>query len=213
MNALGEAREAGAAVAEFLRPRRPEAFAEAGRHFRRSCRVAVGAEMDRQRAGWFLGHRHPAYSLSMAKACGGRAPRLCADAQPCAHFLTLAQGGPSSHAGFRAGPCGPMVAYPSKENTDDPAPQFATRRARDIANVLHPYTDLKAHQENGPLVITRGKGVRVFDDQGKEYIESGGRPLVRLARLRQRAPGAGRRQPDAQAALLPRLHRPSRTSR
>ncbi len=44
--------------------------------------------------------------------------------------------------------------------------------ARDIANVLHPYTDAKAHQVNGPVVINRGQGVRVFDDQGKEYIES-----------------------------------------
>ena len=44
--------------------------------------------------------------------------------------------------------------------------------ARDIANVLHPYTDLKTHLEVGPVVITRGKGVRVWDDSGKEYIES-----------------------------------------
>ncbi len=44
--------------------------------------------------------------------------------------------------------------------------------ARDIANVLHPYTDLKMHQEVGPVVITRGEGVRVWDDTGKEYIES-----------------------------------------
>jgi 4-aminobutyrate---pyruvate transaminase len=44
--------------------------------------------------------------------------------------------------------------------------------ARDIANVLHPYSDLKAHQETGPLVISRGEGVRVFDETGKSYIES-----------------------------------------
>jgi 4-aminobutyrate--pyruvate transaminase len=44
--------------------------------------------------------------------------------------------------------------------------------ARDIANVLHPYTDLKTHQEVGPVVITKGKGVRVWDDNGKDYIES-----------------------------------------
>ena len=44
--------------------------------------------------------------------------------------------------------------------------------ARDIANVLHPYTDLKTHLEVGPVVISRGKGVRVWDDNGKEYIES-----------------------------------------
>ena len=44
--------------------------------------------------------------------------------------------------------------------------------ARDIANVLHPYTDLQAHQEVGPMVISRGKGVRVFDENGRDYIES-----------------------------------------
>jgi 4-aminobutyrate--pyruvate transaminase len=44
--------------------------------------------------------------------------------------------------------------------------------ARDIASVLHPYTDARAHERNGPLVISRGQGVRVWDEQGKEYIES-----------------------------------------
>jgi 4-aminobutyrate--pyruvate transaminase len=44
--------------------------------------------------------------------------------------------------------------------------------ARDIASVLHPYTDLQAHLEVGPVVITHGKGVRVWDDSGKDYIES-----------------------------------------
>ncbi len=51
-------------------------------------------------------------------------------------------------------------------------PRANSAAARDIANVLHPYTDLHAHQEVGPLVITRGKGVRVWDETGKEYIES-----------------------------------------
>ncbi len=37
---------------------------------------------------------------------------------------------------------------------------------------LHPYTDLHAHQEVGPVVISRGKGVRVWDDAGRDYIES-----------------------------------------
>ncbi len=44
--------------------------------------------------------------------------------------------------------------------------------ARDIASVLHPYTDLQAHLTNGPMVITRGQGVRVFDEEGRGYIES-----------------------------------------
>jgi len=43
--------------------------------------------------------------------------------------------------------------------------------ARDIAYTLHPYTNLKQHQEAGPLVITRGDGVRVYDETGKAYIE------------------------------------------
>ena len=44
--------------------------------------------------------------------------------------------------------------------------------ARDIAHVMHPYTDQRAHAVAGPEVITRGEGVRVWDDQGKEYIEA-----------------------------------------
>src|SRR6195952_1507713 len=44
--------------------------------------------------------------------------------------------------------------------------------ARDIANVLHPYTDLQAHQEVGPVIISHGKGVRVWDEAGRDYIES-----------------------------------------
>jgi 4-aminobutyrate--pyruvate transaminase len=55
-----------------------------------------------------------------------------------------------------------------------PPPPFGANSAaaRDIANVLHPYTDLEAHQQVGPVVISRGKGVRVWDEAGKEYIES-----------------------------------------
>ncbi len=43
--------------------------------------------------------------------------------------------------------------------------------ARDIANVLHPYTNLARHEEIGPRIIDQGKGVYVYDDAGKEYIE------------------------------------------
>ncbi|HUZ65030.1 MAG TPA: aspartate aminotransferase family protein [Acetobacteraceae bacterium] len=57
-----------------------------------------------------------------------------------------------------------------------PPPSAAARAnsavARDIANALHPYTDLRAHLETGPMVISRGEGVRVWDETGKEYIES-----------------------------------------
>ena len=43
--------------------------------------------------------------------------------------------------------------------------------ARDIANVMHPYTNHELHKKNGPMIITKGKGVYVFDDTGKSYIE------------------------------------------
>lgn len=44
--------------------------------------------------------------------------------------------------------------------------------ARDIAFALHSYTDLRMHERNGPMIISRGKGVRVWDEQGRDYIET-----------------------------------------
>ena len=86
-------------------------------------------------------------------------------------------------------------------------PRANSAAARDIAYVLHPYTDLKAHLEAGPMVISRGEGVRVWDETGKSYIESVGRAVVREPRLLERAAGGGGGGAVAQAALLPRLHR------
>ena len=43
--------------------------------------------------------------------------------------------------------------------------------SRDVAAVLHPFTDLKAHEEDGPFIIDRGSGVYVTDENGKTYIE------------------------------------------
>ena len=43
--------------------------------------------------------------------------------------------------------------------------------ARDIASVIHPYTNLVKHEEVGPLIIEEGKGVFVRDLEGNEYVE------------------------------------------
>ena len=43
---------------------------------------------------------------------------------------------------------------------------------RDIAHHLHPYTHLRQLEREGPLVITRGEGVYVFDESGKRYLEA-----------------------------------------
>ena len=40
--------------------------------------------------------------------------------------------------------------------------------ARDVASLVHMQTNLRLHQTEGPLVIARGEGCRVFDDSGKE---------------------------------------------
>jgi 4-aminobutyrate---pyruvate transaminase len=43
--------------------------------------------------------------------------------------------------------------------------------ARDVAYQLHSYTNARAHEEAGPLVIERGEGIHVYDNNGKRYIE------------------------------------------
>ena len=43
--------------------------------------------------------------------------------------------------------------------------------AKDIEHLLHPTTNLKAHQENGPAVHMRAEGVYMWDNQGKQYLE------------------------------------------
>ncbi len=45
-------------------------------------------------------------------------------------------------------------------------------RARDVAYLLHPVTNARKHEQAGPIVITRGSGIHVYDDAGREYIEA-----------------------------------------
>ena len=42
---------------------------------------------------------------------------------------------------------------------------------RDIETLVHPYTNLATHRQSGPIVIDRAKGIRVYDQHGKPYIE------------------------------------------
>jgi 4-aminobutyrate--pyruvate transaminase len=44
--------------------------------------------------------------------------------------------------------------------------------ARDVASLVHMQTNLRRHQQEGPLVIARGEGCRVFDESGRDYLES-----------------------------------------
>lgn len=42
---------------------------------------------------------------------------------------------------------------------------------RDIAHLLHPVTNLHQHLQTGPLILVRGKGARLWDSDGKEYLD------------------------------------------
>ena len=44
-------------------------------------------------------------------------------------------------------------------------------KQKDIAHTLHPYTNLVLHEEQGPLVMTRGEGIYLWDDHGNRYLE------------------------------------------
>src|ERR1700676_4060110 len=50
-------------------------------------------------------------------------------------------------------------------------PPLSNLAVRDIETVVHPYTNLAAFRDSGPLVIERGQGVFVYDIEGKAYIE------------------------------------------
>src|SRR5579862_1348944 len=61
---------------------------------------------------------------------------------------------------------------PDGSTSNATATQVATPSARrDIATSIHPYTNLKLHETEGPLVITEGHGVFVRDENGKSYLE------------------------------------------
>ena len=59
------------------------------------------------------------------------------------------------------------------ETTSPPLPagELSKSAARDIASSIHPYTNLKTHASQGPLVVTEGDGVFVRDENGKTYLK------------------------------------------
>jgi 4-aminobutyrate---pyruvate transaminase len=49
---------------------------------------------------------------------------------------------------------------------------LSNAQMRDVESVLHPYTNLMKFRETGPLILDHGKGCRVTDEAGKDYIEA-----------------------------------------
>jgi 4-aminobutyrate---pyruvate transaminase len=75
--------------------------------------------------------------------------------------------------------------------------------ARDIAYNVHPFTNFRVHEQQGPLVITEGRGIFVKDDDGKEYIEGlAGLWCTSLGFSNKRLMEAARRQMEH----LPYMH-------
>lgn len=66
---------------------------------------------------------------------------------------------------------------------------------RDANVVLHPYSNAVANEADGPLVITRGEGIHVWDEIGEQYIEGmGGLWCVSLGFGNERLAQAAARQ-------------------
>jgi 4-aminobutyrate--pyruvate transaminase len=49
---------------------------------------------------------------------------------------------------------------------------LSNTQSRDMQALLHPFAPLKLLDQNGPLIVERGKGVFVYDGKGKDYIEA-----------------------------------------
>lgn len=52
------------------------------------------------------------------------------------------------------------------------SPRSNSNAARDIAYHLHPHTNFSQHEQSGSLVVAKGDGVYIVDDQGKRYLEA-----------------------------------------
>ncbi|HWX47114.1 MAG TPA: aspartate aminotransferase family protein [Roseomonas sp.] len=69
--------------------------------------------------------------------------------------------------------------------------------ARDIANHIHPQTNLRQHESQGPLVIDHGEGIYVVDSEGNRLIEGmGGMWCTSLGFSEKRLAEAAKRQMD-----------------
>lgn len=66
---------------------------------------------------------------------------------------------------------------------------------QDIAHHVHPQSNLRQHAENGPTMITRGKGVFIYDSDGRKIIDGfSGLGCVSLGYHNERLAEAAARQ-------------------
>ena len=82
---------------------------------------------------------------------------------------------------------------------------------KDVANHFHPYTNLRAIEQDAPLIIVEGDGIEVIDDSGKRYIEGmAGLWCASLGFSEKRLAEAAKRQmntlPDRKSTRLNSSH-------
>ena len=62
----------------------------------------------------------------------------------------------------------------SASQAERPNTSLSNTQARDMASLLHPFTNLTVLRKTGPLVVERGKGVFVYGADGRDYVEAMG---------------------------------------
>ena len=75
--------------------------------------------------------------------------------------------------------------------------------AKDLRTLLHPSTNLKQHQEHGPVVHERADGVYLWDNKGKQYLEGMAGLWCTAIGLREQRTRCGCRGANAQNELFP----------
>lgn len=83
---------------------------------------------------------------------------------------------------------------------DSPRPGYAALNSRHLWN---PFTQMKGYLEDGPLVIERGEGVRLFDVEGNSYLDGNSSLWVNVH---------GHNRPELNAALAEQAGRVSHST-
>ena len=50
-------------------------------------------------------------------------------------------------------------------------PPLTNAQTRDVETLIHPYTNLDSHRNEGPMILETGEGIYVRDTEGKQYLE------------------------------------------
>src|SRR3954464_1753742 len=81
----------------------------------------------------------------------------------------------SSATGARAperGSIRGLARSPGQSRTDRRVPRQAPARVKRMTHFWHPVSNMNAVRASGELVLDRGEGSHLWDDQGNRYIDS-----------------------------------------